>query len=86
MRQVIRGKKMNIKHELIINHIAEAVKEVIEGKITEELPSANTKALEILEEIKKIIRDDTLTDFEVVEEIVCIFERNGIDCDSRHDF
>ena len=77
---------MNIKHEIIIGHIAEAVKGIIEEKITEELPSADTKAITILEEIKKVIADDELSDFDVVEEIVCLFENKGIDCGSRHDF
>ena len=43
----------------------------------------------ILEEIKKIIRDDDLSDKECfyrIEKLVCLFESNGIDSGSRHDF
>ncbi len=45
----------------------------------------NSKAIEILQEIQKVIQSD-MDDFEMVEEIVCIFERNKIDADSCHDF
>ena len=37
-------------------------------------------------EIKKIIEDVTLTDFDCVEQIVAIFEDIGSDGGSRHDF
>ena len=43
----------------------------------------------ILEEIKKIIRDDDLSDKECfyrIEKLVCLFESNGIDSGARHDF
>lgn len=40
----------------------------------------------MLEEIHKAVCDDGLDDFGCVEEIVGIFEKNGISCNSRHDF
>lgn len=40
----------------------------------------------ILKQIIKTIRNDKLTDFEIVEEIVCLFEKYDIDCNGQHDF
>ena len=42
-----------------------------------------------LERIIAIIKDDTLEDNECflkIEEIVCAFEKIGVDCGHRHDF
>ncbi|MBQ8696656.1 MAG: hypothetical protein IJ519_02950 [Clostridia bacterium] len=49
----------------------------------------NGKCYEILSEIQKIVRDDSLDDpecFKKVEEIICLFEREGLRAGSRHDF
>lgn len=40
----------------------------------------------ILDRIKKCIIDGELSDFEVVERIVGIFEEYNIDIGARHDF
>lgn len=40
----------------------------------------------MLAEVLIAIRDETLTDFDVVEKIVNIFEQNNIKCFGRHDF
>ena len=42
-----------------------------------------------LKKIKEIIRNEELEDsdcFARIEEIVCLFESMGIDCECRHDF
>jgi len=39
-----------------------------------------------LQEIKSIIEDNTLSDFECVEKIVCVFENIGSHVSYRHDF
>ena len=46
-----------------------------------ELESYNT-----LQKIKAVIEDDSLADFECVENIVCIFEEIGSNGGGRHDF
>ena len=38
-----------------------------------------------LQEIKAIIQDDSLSEFECIEEIVCVLERIGSSGGSRHD-
>ena len=40
----------------------------------------------MLQRIKAVIDNDSLSDFDCVEEIVCIFEEFGSDGGSRHDF
>lgn len=47
---------------------------------------ADTTAIQVLDEIKKVIGNDELDDFYAVEEIVCIFEKYGISAGGRHDF
>ena len=47
---------------------------------------ADTNAIFILDKIKNIIADDSLSDFDAIEEIVCLLEKNNIDCGGRHDF
>ncbi len=47
---------------------------------------ANTRAISALNEIKTILSNDTLSDFDAIEEIICIFEKYGIDTGNRHDF
>ena len=47
---------------------------------------ADTTAIQVLDEIKKVIGNDDLDDFYAVEEIVCIFEKYGISAGGRHDF
>ena len=48
-----------------------------------------TRSMEILERIRKIIADESLDDpecFQRIEAIVGALEQNGIDCGMRHDF
>lgn len=37
-------------------------------------------------EIQNIIKNDSYSDFEAMEEIICIFEKHNIDYGYRHDF
>jgi len=75
---------MNIKLELIQNHINDIIKIIMED--TEISKIADTTAITILDEIKSVICNEELADFDAVEEIVQIFEDNNIDCGCRHDF
>ena len=77
---------MNTKLELIQSHITEMVVKLLENNTIDYNTIADTNAILILKKIKKIIADESLSDFEVVEEIVCILEKNNIDCGGRHDF
>ncbi len=44
------------------------------------------QAVRLLKEVQSILRRDELTDFEIVEELVCLFEHNGFDAGATHDF
>ena len=77
---------MNIEYELMSKELAKVMVDFI--KIAE--PNIEKKvertAIDMLIEIKEAICDEQLTDFDVVEKIVCIFEKNNINCNGRHDF
>lgn len=47
---------------------------------------ADSSAINILDKIKQIINDDSLTDFGAIEKIVCVLEENNISCGTRHNF
>lgn len=77
---------MNIKVELLKNYIIDFIDSRIEDFEIDASQIADTTATKALREIQKIIQDDTYSDFDAVEEIVCIFEKYYIDAGVRHDF
>ena len=77
---------MNIKLELLRKHISDFVKHQIEDFEIDASEIADTTAIQILSEIQNVIREENYSDFEVVEEIVCIFEKYNIDAGYRRDF
>ena len=77
---------MNVKLELLRNHISDFVKHNIEDFEIEASCIADTVAINMLSEIQKVIKNEDYSDFEAIEEIVCIFQKNNIDFGSRHDF
>ena len=77
---------MNIKLELLKNCISDFVNSHIEDFEINADEIADTTAINILTEIQNIIKNDNLTDFEIVEEIICIFEKYNIDSGGCHDF
>lgn len=46
----------------------------------------NEKCFELLAKIKAVIENDSLSDFECIEEVVCLFEEHSIAIEYRHDF
>jgi len=77
---------MNIKLELLKKHIGDIMEILLEEMSPDMSKIADTTAIIILDEIKNVICNDELSDFDTVEEIVCILEKNNIDCGLRHDF
>ncbi len=77
---------MNIKLELLQNHISDCIREAFGMNVIDADQIADSNAINILDKIKQIINDDSLTDFEAIEQIVCLLEENNINCGSRHDF
>ena len=77
---------MNIKLELSTAELAELIKEKLSEKEFDIAQIADTKATRILQEIQKVLANKYLSDFEIVEEIVCIFEKNNLSAEGCHDF
>lgn len=77
---------MNVKVELLRNHISDYIKCRIEDFEIDAEKIADTTAIQMLSEIQKVIKNDSYSDFDIVEEIVCIFEKYNIDFGSCHDF
>ena len=46
----------------------------------------DTTAINMIGEIQAVIMDNLKSDFDVVEEIVCIFEKYNVNAGCRHDF
>ncbi len=77
---------MNIKLELLKDYISDFVNSHIKDFEIDADKIADTVAINMLSEIQRIIKNDLLTDFEIVEEIVCVFEKYNIDAGGCHDF
>ncbi|MBE7028064.1 MAG: hypothetical protein E7407_03410 [Ruminococcaceae bacterium] len=77
---------MNIKLALLINYISDFIKDKLEDFEIDVSQIADTTATQMLTEIQKVIKNENYSDFDAIEEIVCIFERYNIGCGFRHDF
>ena len=77
---------MNIKTELLKNYIADYVASRIDDFDLDASKIADTTATQVLCEIQNVLKCETNTDFEAIEEIGCIFEKYNIECGTRHDF
>ncbi len=77
---------MNIKLELLKSYISDYINNNLEDFEIDASQIADTVAINMLYEIQSIITNETYSDFEAIEEIVCVFEKNKIDFGHRHDF
>ena len=77
---------MNIKLQLLKRHIADIVEKKLENFEIDSDKIADSVAITVLSEVQNIIANENDSDFEVVEKIVCVFEKYGINYGSRHDF
>lgn len=77
---------MEIKLELLSNAISELVMNRLETISIDANEIADTTAITMLSEIQKIIQNDELSDFYIVEMIVKVFEKYGVDAGVQHDF
>ena len=76
---------MNIKLELLKDHITYFINSRLDDFDIDADKIADSIAISVLAEIQNVIKDNKNTDFDVVEKIVSLLESNGIDCGSRHD-
>ena len=77
---------MKIKTELLKGYISDIINDHIEDFEIDGDLVVDTVAIKILSEIQEVIKNDDFSDFEIVEEIVRIFENNKIDFGNCHDF
>ena len=77
---------MDIKLELLANHICDTVRENIGTLNINPEEITDSQATKILGEIKAVICDESLDDFEAIDKIVDIFTEYKIDINARHDF
>ena len=83
---VDEGGYMEIKIELLKSFIADYINNRIDNFEIDANKIVNTAAIKILAEIQSIIKNNDYSDFEIVEEIVCVFEKYKIDFGNCHDF
>lgn len=77
---------MDIKLELLRGYISDYVKQHIKDFEIDANKISNSRAIEILSEIQKVIQEEGNTDFDCVEKIVLIFEKYQLSAGARHDF
>lgn len=77
---------MDLRSELLANSIADKIIDSIKNIRIDADEAVKIQAEEVLSEIKQVIQNNKLSDFEAVENIVCIFEKYSISAGGRHDF
>ena len=77
---------MNIKLELLKGYISDYINSNLENIEIDASQIADTVATNMLREIQNIIRNEDYSDFDAIEKIVCVFEKNKIDFGFRHTF
>ena len=77
---------MEIKLQLLRAYVFDFIKYRLDDMVVDANEIVNTVAIDALSEIQKIIQDDTYSDFDAIEEIVCVFEKYQISAGVRHDF
>lgn len=77
---------MNIKLELLKRNIVDFIDNHLQDFEINACEIADTAAINVLSEIQNIIRNENYSDFDAIEEIICVFKKYRIDFGSRHDF
>ncbi len=77
---------MNIKVELLKNHITDFINDRISDFDIDADKIADSTAIKALAEIQKVIMNEQFSDCEMVEEIVLIFKKYKLDFGACHDF
>lgn len=70
---------MNIKLELLKGAVFDLLCNKLEDLEIEVDKIPDTTVIEVLSQIQKIISNRDKTDFEIVEEIICVFEKYRVD-------
>ena len=77
---------MNLEIELLGNALSEAIKQYLLNSNINYDVIADTVSIKVLSEIQQILKNDCISDFDAIEQIICVFEKYNLDFGSRHDF
>ena len=77
---------MELINELLCQEIGRSVIEHFKVIEIDHNKIVRTNALNALEEVKEIIRNNEFDDFMIVDKIVSVFNKYNIDVGSCHDF
>ena len=77
---------MNIKLELLKGSIHDIIDSRLADIVVNADEIADTTAIKALSEIQGVLASDIDSDFEIVEQSVCIFEKYKLDSGGCHDF
>lgn len=77
---------MELYEDIICKEIGQIILTAYKKEDFDRKEIADSKSLQALQKIKTIIENKELSDFECIEEIVCVFEDIGSGAGSRHDF
>jgi len=81
---------MDIKYEMFAGAISDAINEKLYsldamGKLSAK-DIVDTKATKMIADIQKVLVNDELDDFYMIDEIIKIFHKNNISTGGCHDF
>ncbi len=77
---------MKLKLELIAKVTADYINSRLQMLDFDVNELADTMAIKALSEIQEIVQNNELSDFDAMEQIVCVFEKYKISAGARHDF
>lgn len=77
---------MDIKSKLLSKTIADTIVHRLNMLDIDANTLIDSAAVLILSEIQEVIQNDNISDFDAIEQIVRIFEKNEINAGGRHDF
>ena len=77
---------MNLEIELLGNALSEAIKQYLLNSNINYDVIADTVSIKVLSEIQQILKNDCISEFDAIEQIICVFEKYNLDFGSRHDF
>ncbi len=77
---------MNLQVELLKSYLAEALSQYLQEFPGDVRMETESMAIKMLEEIKEVLENTALDDFEQVEEIASVFQNRNIKVSGCHDF
>lgn len=77
---------MDIKVGLLKHYIVDYINSNIKDFSIDASKIADSTAINMIAQIHNVLKNEEYSDFDAIEEIICIFERYNIDCGFRHDF